>query len=181
MSSNIVPGQQIWSTRYNAWYTYVGTYSGGQVLARRKSTGAEYVLKLTEVLASQPVNSVTLESELKAKELDPTGRGQHEKGAKLDAGKNRLGLVLGSFANALSAVGSVGTYGANKYTDNGWLSVPNGVERYTDAMLRHVFSDLGGEKRDPDTELLHAAHACWNSLARLELMLRADKDAADAS
>lgn len=106
------------------------------------------------------------------KESDPTGRDQHEPGAKLDAGKNRMGLVLGDFSRALAEVSKVGTYGASKYTDRGWLSVPNGIERYTDAMLRHVFSDLGGERDDPDTQLRHAAHACWNALARLELALR---------
>jgi hypothetical protein len=105
-------------------------------------------------------------------ESDPTGRAQHEPGAKLDAGKARLGLVLGGFAQALQAVGDIGTYGAAKYTDNGWLSVPDGQQRYTDALLRHLLSDLAGDAHDPDTQMLHAAHAAWNALARLELMLR---------
>ena len=69
-------------------------------------------------------------------ESDPTGRTAKDAGAKLDHGKNRLGLVLGGFANALKAVGEVGTYGANKYTDNGWISVPDGERRYTDAWRR---------------------------------------------
>ena len=37
---------------------------------------------------------------------------------KNDAGKNRLGLVLGGFADALEDVGLVGTYGASIYSDN---------------------------------------------------------------
>lgn len=105
-------------------------------------------------------------------ESDPTGRTAHEAGAKLDYGKNRLGLVVGGFSRALQAVGEVGTYGANKYTDNGWIEVPDGVNRYTDAMYRHLMKEAGGEQRDEDTELLHAAHAAWNALARLDLMLR---------
>lgn len=105
-------------------------------------------------------------------ETDPTGRGAHEAGAKLDRGKNRLGLVVGGFSRALQAVGEVGTYGANKYTDNGWIEVPDGVNRYTDAMYRHLMKEASGEQRDEDTELLHAAHAAWNALARLDLMLR---------
>ena len=104
-------------------------------------------------------------------ESDPHGKDQHETGAKLDAGKPRLGLVLGAFANALVEVGKVGTYGAQKYTDNGWLDVPNGKARYTDALLRHVFAETN-ESHDPDTNLHHAAHAAWNALARLELILR---------
>ena len=105
-------------------------------------------------------------------ERDPNGTDPHSPGAKLDAGKNRVGLVIGGFARALCAVGEVGTYGANKYTANGWQSVPNGIERYTDAMHRHLLREAVGEARDPDTELLHAAHAAWNALARLDLMLR---------
>ena len=42
-----------------------------------------------------------------------------EKGVKLDNSKNRLGLVLGGFSHALLLVGCVGTFGADKYTDNG--------------------------------------------------------------
>jgi hypothetical protein len=105
-------------------------------------------------------------------EADPNGKHPSESGAKLDAGKNRLGLVLGGFSLALQEVGKVGTYGANKYTDNGWMEVPDGEHRYTDAMLRHVFREFSGEDLDPDTQLKHAAHAAWNALARLDLALR---------
>ena len=105
-------------------------------------------------------------------ETDPTGRAASVPGAKLDAGKNRLGLVLMDFARALREVGRVGTYGANKYSASGWVSVPDGVQRYTDAMFRHLLSEATGQEYDPDTELLHAAHTAWNALARLDLMLR---------
>lgn len=107
-----------------------------------------------------------------ALEADPNGKKPNEAGAKLDAGKNRLGLVLCGFARALQEVGAVGTYGANKYTDNGWMEVPDGERRYTDAMLRHLMREATGEERDPDTGLHHAAHAAWNALARLDLALR---------
>lgn len=105
-------------------------------------------------------------------ESDPTGRKPGEHGAKLDLGKNRLGLVLCGFARALRAVGEVGTYGAKKYSDNGWMGVPDGERRYTDAMLRHLLSEAVGEPVDGDTGLRHAAHLAWNALARLELALR---------
>lgn len=105
-------------------------------------------------------------------EADPNGKQANEPGAKLDAGKNRLGLVLGGFALALEQVGQVGTFGADKYTENGWISVPNGIERYTDAMYRHMLKEAQGELIDPQTELFHAAHTAWNALARLDLMVR---------
>ena len=109
-----------------------------------------------------------------SKEKDPSGKDQHEAGAKLDAGKRRDGLVLLGFSRALAAVSAVGSYGANKYTDNGWVSVPNGVNRYTDAMLRHLLSEASGELTDKDTGLLHASHVVWNALARLDLMIRGE-------
>lgn len=104
-------------------------------------------------------------------ELDPTGRSAHEPGAKLDAGKPRCGLVLGGFSRALEQVAQVGTFGAAKYTDNGWRSVPAGQERYTDALWRHLLAEAQGQQADPDSGLLHAAHTAWNALARLELIL----------
>lgn len=106
-------------------------------------------------------------------ETDPNGKPANEPGAKLDAGKCRLGLVLHGFSRALNEVGRVGTYGAQKYSANGWVQVPDGESRYTDAMYRHLLKEAGGEALDPDTEMHHAAHAAWNALARLELMLRA--------
>lgn len=106
------------------------------------------------------------------KERDPNGKDAHDKGSKLDAGKNRMSLVLGAFAPALIAVSEVGTVGANKYTDDGWLEVPNGIQRYDDAQLRHWAKRHSGETIDPDTKLLHAAHEAWNALAKLTLILK---------
>ena len=109
---------------------------------------------------------------MKKLESDPTGRTPQTPGAKLDAGKNRLGLVLGGFALALQEVGKVGTYGAQKYSDNGWMSVPDGQRRYLDAMLRHWAKESSGEQFDNDTGLTHLAHMAWNALAVLELEMR---------
>lgn len=114
-------------------------------------------------------------------EKDPHGKDPHQAGAKLDQGKNRLGLVLLAFSRALQEVGKVGTYGANKYTDNGWIEVPQGEQRYTDALLRHLMKEATGEPLDPDTNLSHAAHAAWNALARLDLMIRNQEKDQNAS
>lgn len=104
-------------------------------------------------------------------ETDPLGKKASDPGAKLDAGKNRMGLVLNGFPHALFAVGQVATFGANKYSDHGWRKVPNGQERYTDAMLRHLLAEASGKRIDDETGLTHAAAVAWNALARLELML----------
>jgi hypothetical protein len=105
-------------------------------------------------------------------EADPTGRKPSDPGAKLDQGKVRVGLVLGGFANALMEVSKVGTYGAAKYSDNGWKEVPNAEARYTDAALRHVFKHMAGEVTDPEWGLEHLAHAAWGILAVLELRMK---------
>ena len=100
---------------------------------------------------------------------DPNDKDQHEAGAKLDAGKPRPWLVLGAFRNAIKEVVAVGTYGSVKYSDNGWLEVPRGQQRYMDAAFRHL---LAGEVRDPESDLPHLAMAIWNLLAVLELRKR---------
>lgn len=104
-----------------------------------------------------------------SEEKDPNGIDQHSPGAKLDDGKPLAGL-LGDFSLALMAVVDVGTYGAKKYSRGGWQSVPEGQQRYTDAMWRHMLAENRGEL--DESGLLHMAHAAWNALARLELKLR---------
>ena len=105
-------------------------------------------------------------------EKDPHNINQHDPGAKLDDGKVRAGLVINGFSIAITEVAKVGTYGAKKYSDNGWVAVPDGVNRYTDAMYRHLLKEASGESTDNETGILHAAHAAWNALARLELMMK---------
>jgi hypothetical protein len=95
---------------------------------------------------------------------------QHAPGTKLDAGKPRVGLVLDDFHRAVLAIAEVGTYGAVKYSEHGWLSVPNGEDRYEDAMLRHWLA-ASSEERDTESGLHHLSHMAWNALAMLELYL----------
>lgn len=95
-----------------------------------------------------------------------------DKGIKLDTEKPRMDLVFSGFSKALQLVGDIGTYGAVKYTDNGWQEVDNGIERYLSAMLRHYFKYKDGEYYDRESELPHLAHMAWNALAVLELSER---------
>ena len=92
-------------------------------------------------------------------------------GNKYDGGKIRAGLVLGDFSRALIEVCRVGSFGADKYSPGDWVHVKNGIDRYTDAMLRHYLAEQV-EDLDSESELLHAAHLAWNALARLDLILR---------
>jgi hypothetical protein len=114
-------------------------------------------------------------------EYDPNGASPHQPGSKLDANKPRMSLVFGAFPRALTQIAHVGTFGAAKYTAHGWLYVPNGFDRYTDALYRHLIAEHLGEQTDDQSGLHHAAHAAWNALARLELLLRELDAAADGS
>ena len=115
-------------------------------------------------------------------ESDPTGRPANTPGAKLDAGKPPLFRgVLDSFPRALMAVADVSAAGAKKYTWKGWETVPDGVNRYSDALARHLAKEAIEGRFDADTGLLHAAHAAWNALARLELALRAPSSVSKSS
>lgn len=106
-------------------------------------------------------------------EQDPTGRGAHEPGAKLDAGKPPVFRgALSYFPLALLAVARVSEKGARKYAWRSWESVTDGFSRYSDALGRHLIAE-GYEDVDADTECLHAEQVAWNALARLELLLRA--------
>lgn len=104
-------------------------------------------------------------------ERDPNGLDAHVPGAKLDAGKIRAGLMLNGFPRAINEVAKVTTYGAQKYSPNGWAEVPDGVARYDDAKVRHMLAGAR-EFYDQESGLLHMAQECWNALAKLELWLR---------
>jgi hypothetical protein len=92
-------------------------------------------------------------------------------GVKDDTGKNRTGLMVSGFHNAISSVSEVTTFGVKKYTPNGWLTVPDGEARYKDALYRHLL-ESENHKDDPESGIPHLAHAAWNLLAILELQLR---------
>ena len=92
---------------------------------------------------------------------------QKKGGMKFDQDKPIAG-VLFEFRHALQAVALVGTFGAKKYRRSSWQSVPNAQVRYYDAFWRHLLEDGS----DEESGLLHKAHAAWNALADLELILR---------
>lgn len=113
----------------------------------------------------------------KCLESDPTGKSPHEPGAKLDAGKAPIFQgVLQYFPRAIREVAFVSLFGANKYAWKGWESVPNGIERYGDALSRHVTGEAVDGSFDKETGLRHAAQVAWNALARLELILRDEEE-----
>jgi|SRR5208337_1235275 len=108
-------------------------------------------------------------------EKDPNGFSVNTPGAKMDKGKAPLlrGL-LHYFPRALTHVSMVSQAGHDKgYPWKGWESVPEGVVRYGDALVRHLLAEeVEGLIDAKDTKMYHAAQVAWNALARLELILR---------
>lgn len=109
-------------------------------------------------------------------EVDPLGKDAHTLGAKLDFGKSAVWRGLFDyFPRACLAVADVSTIGAKKYAWKGWEVVPDGVNRYGDALGRHLLAEAceGLYDNGPKgTGCLHAAQVAWNAMARLELMIR---------
>ena len=85
---------------------------------------------------------------------------------KFDGDKLRWDLVP---VESFESVCKVMTYGANKYSPNGWKTVPNGVDRYFAALMRHIVAWRKGEERDEETGLKHLEHAACNVIFLLEL------------
>lgn len=83
---------------------------------------------------TSPCASHDKETELAvAKERLETAKGKA--GLKFDNGKTRYDLYP---LDAYKGCADVLTFGANKYTPNGWKSVPDAKNRYYAALIRHL-------------------------------------------
>lgn len=59
------------------------------------------------------------------------------------------------------------TAGSKKYGENTWQNLPNGLQRYKAAMLRHLVAFEKGEEVDKETGCKHLAQVAWNAIAML--------------
>ena len=87
-------------------------------------------------------------------------------GVKHDQGKTRMELFFRGCSNAIEKVAEVMTFGANKYTDDGWQDVE--AKRYWDALYRHLNAHHKGELNDDESGLTHLAHAATNIMFLIE-------------
>lgn len=91
-------------------------------------------------------------------------------GVKYDEGKPRLGEMMVDFAVPMRELARVWEFGANKYEKSNWKKVDNAIDRYTNAMLRHLLAE-GTNLVDEESKLLHASHIAFNALARLYFII----------
>lgn len=97
-------------------------------------------------------------------------------GMKFDGDKPRTNLLTQGCPLALLEISKVLTFGAKKYADNSWQTVPDGQNRYNAAGLRHDLAHALGEVNDPESGLNHLAHKACCALFELELELRKCKE-----
>lgn len=71
--------------------------------------------------------------------------------------------------DAITELAEVYAYGERKYEADSWRKVPNAIKHYTDALFRHWRKYSKGETLDPESNLRHLAHVCWNIIALMEL------------
>lgn len=88
----------------------------------------------------------------------------HDDGAKL-----RWSLLPW---DAVREVVRVLEYGARKYEAHSWLRLAQGRARYTESLIRHTVSYLGGEVVDPESGLPHMSHIACNALFVCAMHLR---------
>ena len=96
----------------------------------------------------------------------PRPREQPTVGVKGDGDKERWTLVPW---DGLEGALRVLEHGARKYSPDNWRKVPDLVERYTNALLRHQTAILLGEDLDPESGLPHAYHVLCNALFLAEV------------
>ena len=151
------------------WYLFTAGSALDELIKEKKE---EVMLQQIEDEVDFTTNIVENFKQKIVDEEDPNGISASTPGAKLDAGKPMVDDILSGFPRALMAIAKVGTFGANKYTLNGWQSVDNGVRRYRNAAGRHRLYVQKGEILDNDSGLPHRWHEAWNVLAALELEMR---------
>lgn len=116
--------------------------------------------------------SVHLVTELKQKERMikekniEGGYGKGISGVKDDKNKPMWNLLPWK---ALNGLVRVLTFGASKYSPNGWRTVPNAKERYISALFRHIYAIQMGESIDKESGLRHIDHVLCNAAFLSEL------------
>lgn len=95
-------------------------------------------------------------------------------GLKYDTGKPRWSLLMQGLPKFLTGIAEVLTFGAKKYQAHSWRGVPEGYDRYRDALYRHLNAIERGEYRDPESGLPHWYHVGCNAGFCAELDPNAD-------
>jgi hypothetical protein len=138
-----------------------GTGASCDGCARQDSTkGTAFIYgKLTEPAPEADDQTTYLRASKPNGDQHPEGE---DPGAtKHDVGKTKWYLLPWK---VIEGVAKVMTFGANKYSENGWKSVPQAEDRYFAAMMRHWREIQQGNHIDDESGLPHWAHFCCNAV-----------------
>ena len=81
---------------------------------------------------------------------------------KFDGDKPLVTLVEPSY---IIGTAKVLTFGANKYGRDNWKTAkPEDIQRYKDAIFRHLLAYLDGETIDPESKMPHLDHISCNAM-----------------
>ena len=108
-------------------------------------------------------------------EISPSTTPKFNAGIKYDSNKLRMGEMIKDFKVPLESLCEVWTFGANKYEKSNWKLLDNGIDRYTNALVRHLVAEEDC-MYDDESKLLHASHIAFNALARLYFIIKEIQD-----
>lgn len=93
---------------------------------------------------------------------------------KTDAGKVQFDLLEDGAPNALLEIAKVMSWAVEEkgYHPHSWQEIPDAIRRYKAALGRHRNAIARGEVLDPESKLLHWAHAACCVIFITELELR---------
>lgn len=93
---------------------------------------------------------------------------------KSDAGKVQFDLLEDGAPNALLEIAKVMSWAVEVkgYHPHSWQEIPDAIRRYKAALGRHRNAIARGERHDPESHLLHWAHAACCVIFITELELR---------
>lgn len=144
---------------------YMSTMMAGPLEVIEIDTAGELYVKLPEDGQEFCVVARDVEAYVEPAQPSPYSDATSKK-LEGHASKPRYGLIPPS---ALRSCADAVTYGARKYEANGWRTVPNGVEVYTDSAMRHLEAFRAGEWLDPESGIPHLGHLMANAAILHEL------------
>lgn len=116
-----------------------------------------YVKDTTNPLFPSPLNKVQNTTEMQT--FGPLEDNKETGATKFDSEKPMMQLFPLPVAESIS---KVLTFGAQKYAAHGWKKLPDAVNRYQGALLRHLAALQAGEEFDEDSGLPHIWHVGAN-------------------
>lgn len=106
--------------------------------------------------------------------FDAVGADDPAQAFKSDSGKVMFDLLEDGAPNALLEIAKVMTWAVEVkgYHAHSWQEIPDAIRRYRAALGRHRNAIARGEVRDPESGMLHWAHAACCVIFITELQLR---------